>query len=141
MDYTDYKILFILLVTLRIIITIYSVNKAKILNRSRLVWGVLGFLIPLITFIWIQFLRPPIEWDITQDKNSDETYVIKQKTKETTFNKKRFKFRIGFTIILISILIIIDRFFPAVDFGDIWPFILIVIGVLLIIEKLRDKPS
>lgn len=51
----------IILLIVRILVTIYCVNKAKDLNRSQLGWGIFGFFIPIIAIIWIQFLKPIIK--------------------------------------------------------------------------------
>lgn len=51
----------------RILITIYCVNKAANLNRSQLGWGLFGFFIPIVAVIWIQFMKPVIKWE---DHNS-----------------------------------------------------------------------
>jgi len=51
------------LFVLRIIITVYCVNKAKKLNRSVWGWGLFGFFIPVIALIWIQFMKPKMIWN------------------------------------------------------------------------------
>jgi phage shock protein PspC (stress-responsive transcriptional regulator) len=33
-----------------------------------------------------------------------------------------------------------DRFIPNINFGDLWPLILVAIGVILIYENYKDKP-
>ncbi|MEZ5197841.1 MAG: PspC domain-containing protein [Bacteroidales bacterium] len=38
----------------------------------------------------------------------------------------------GLILITLGVLFLIDRFVPRIDFGDLWPVILIVIGVILI---------
>lgn len=47
---------------LRVVITIYCVNKAGKLNRNKGGWGIFGFILPIIAFIWIQFMKPKIDW-------------------------------------------------------------------------------
>lgn len=58
MDQDTYILLSIFLFILRIIITIYCTNKAGRLGKSKLGWGLFGFLLPLIALIWIQFVKP-----------------------------------------------------------------------------------
>lgn len=41
----------------------------------------------------------------------------------------------GLVLITLGILFLIDRFVPRVDFGDLWPVILVVIGIGLIINS------
>ena len=40
----------------------------------------------------------------------------------------------GVIMITLGVLFLIDKYFPAIDFGDLWPFILIVVGVLIIVR-------
>lgn len=41
----------------------------------------------------------------------------------------------GLVLITLGILFLIDKFVPCVDFGDLWPIILVVIGIGLIINS------
>lgn len=38
----------------------------------------------------------------------------------------------GIILITLGILFLLDRFLPRIDFGDLWPVILIVAGILLL---------
>jgi hypothetical protein len=58
MDQSSYAGLQIILFIVRIFITIYCVNKAGELNRSKGGWGVFGFFLPIVAIIWIQFMKP-----------------------------------------------------------------------------------
>ncbi len=42
----------------RILISVYCVNKAGELNKDKTGWGFFGFLLPIIAIIWIQFVKP-----------------------------------------------------------------------------------
>ncbi len=53
----------LILLVLRIVITIYCVNKAGDLNRSKGGWGIFAFLLPIVALIWIQFMKPKMVWD------------------------------------------------------------------------------
>jgi len=57
MDQPNYGLTAILFI-FRIVITVYCVNKAGKLNRSKFGWGVFAFILPLIALIWIQFMKP-----------------------------------------------------------------------------------
>ncbi|RLD56575.1 MAG: PspC domain-containing protein [Bacteroidetes bacterium] len=46
----------------------------------------------------------------------------------------------GMILITLGALFLIDRFVPRIDFGDLWPLILIVIGVVLIMRNYQ-KPE
>jgi hypothetical protein len=58
MDPNIYIFTTIVLFILRIIITIYCINKATVLERNRTAWGLLGFLLPIVAIVWIQFIKP-----------------------------------------------------------------------------------
>jgi len=45
----------------------------------------------------------------------------------------------GIILITLGILFLIGRFIPKVDFGDLWPFLLIVIGAILIYKSTQFK--
>lgn len=45
----------------------------------------------------------------------------------------------GVIMITLGILFLVDRYFPEIDFGDLWPFILIVIGILIIVRGRNNK--
>jgi len=55
------------LLILRIGITIYCVNRAGTLNRDKTSWGIFGFFLPLLAFIWISFMKPKRVWDSNPD--------------------------------------------------------------------------
>jgi hypothetical protein len=69
MDEGSYAVLQIILLAVRIGITVYCVNKAGELNRSKGGWGVFGFFLPIIALIWIQFMKPKMVWDDQSGKN------------------------------------------------------------------------
>lgn len=46
----------------------------------------------------------------------------------------------GLILITLGAIFLIDRFVPRIDFGDLWPLILIVVGVILI-SKNYQKPK
>jgi hypothetical protein len=54
----DYSTLQTILLIVRIIITIYCVNKAGELKRNKVGWGLFGFFLPIVALIWIQFIKP-----------------------------------------------------------------------------------
>ncbi|MBP6976849.1 MAG: DUF5668 domain-containing protein [Bacteroidales bacterium] len=45
----------------------------------------------------------------------------------------------GIILITIGILFLINRFLPNVHFGDLWPVILIVGGIVLVYNAYKDK--
>lgn len=45
----------------------------------------------------------------------------------------------GLVLITLGILFLISEFVPSVDFGDLWPILLVVIGVGLLLRSLSGK--
>lgn len=45
----------------------------------------------------------------------------------------------GLVLILIGSFFLFERFMPNIDFGDFWPLLLVVIGLVLIISNLPGK--
>ncbi len=45
----------------------------------------------------------------------------------------------GLILITLGAIFLIDRFVPRIDFGDLWPLILIVVGVILISKNYQPK--
>jgi phage shock protein PspC (stress-responsive transcriptional regulator) len=44
----------------------------------------------------------------------------------------------GLILITLGVIFLIDRFVPRIDFGDLWPLILIVVGVILISKNYQQ---
>ena len=65
------------------------------------------------------------------------------------FDKERYKNRNngnligGLILITLGVLFLIDRFVPHINFGDLWPVILIIAGVALLSNSFikPKKPS
>ncbi len=47
----------------------------------------------------------------------------------------------GITLITLGVLFLIDRLVPNINFGDLWPILLIVIGILLLTKNNFLKPK
>jgi hypothetical protein len=47
---------------LRIVGAIVCSSKASSLNRNAGGWGVFGFVLPILAMIWIQFMKPIVDW-------------------------------------------------------------------------------
>lgn len=45
----------------------------------------------------------------------------------------------GIILITLGILFLIDRFVPQINFGDLWPVILIVIGITILMRNFSKK--
>jgi uncharacterized membrane protein HdeD (DUF308 family) len=47
----------------------------------------------------------------------------------------------GLVLITLGVLFLIDKFVPRVDFGDLWPVILVIAGIGLIINSFAKPKS
>ena len=95
-----------------------------------------GLLVYIVLWIVIPLEEPPI---INTFKNSNMKEEIKYdevKSENTDQQKKPQKndgnLWGGLILITLGAIFLIDRFVPRIDFGDLWPLILIVVGVILI---------
>ena len=52
---------------IRIVGAVVCTNKAKELNRSTGGWGFFGFCMPVIAMIWVNCLKPNIDWENKSD--------------------------------------------------------------------------
>ena len=52
---------------LRFVGAIVCSNKAKELNRNTGGWGFFGFFMPIVAMIWVNCLKPNIEWEKKSD--------------------------------------------------------------------------
>jgi hypothetical protein len=140
MNREEYGLLYLFLITLRIIITIYCVNRARKLNRNIWGWGIFGFILPLVALIWIQFMKPRLLWYKNPDLYSKEPHGDGTKPYVPYIDRYdilEIRFWIG--IVAISIIMLIDRYVPKIEFGDLWPLILMTIGIGLIIRRNKYK--
>lgn len=63
----------------------------------------------------------------TNEGNPYEDYKAKHKKK-----KENGGFIAGIILITLGLLFLLDRFIPSIDFADLWPILLIVIGAILL---------
>ena len=52
---------------LRVIGAVVCYNKANDLNRSSGGWAFFGFALPILARIWIQFMKPVVDWRSDQE--------------------------------------------------------------------------
>ncbi len=56
-------------------------------------------------------------------------------TEEHNNNSKRnndTSLTTGIILISLGVLFLVSKYFPSINFADIWPFLLIVVGILII---------
>ncbi len=77
--------------------------------------------------------------------NDNETISSEKMEKEfeTKKTKKNYHGNLtgGIMLITLGILFLIDRFVPEVNFGDLWPVILIVVGATILMRNFNKKNS
>ena len=125
-------------------------NVDPILFRVLFVIGFLvggsGLLVYIILWIALPLEIQPINMNNNfNDKTmNDEQNNTEQKTKPEMNTQKPQKndgnLWGGLILITLGGIFLIDRFVPRIDFGDLWPIILIVVGVILI-SKAYQHPK
>jgi hypothetical protein len=58
----DSGIFVVIALITRVVGPIYCAMKADALNRNTAIWGVFGFLFPIISMIWVSFLSKKTNW-------------------------------------------------------------------------------
>lgn len=81
--------------------------------------------------------------NINQEKMSDETKTNETNQAETPGQNKDRRndgnLWGGLILITLGAVFLIDRFVPRIHFGDLWPVILVVIGIILISKAYQPK--
>jgi phage shock protein C len=113
--------------------------------------GVLVYII-----FWIVIPEKPMNLNQTQNQPTMETTQNPQegnsgyasrpanpelKKEGPAENKKKGSLIGGLVLITVGAIFLADEFFPGVDFGDLWPLILIVVGAGLLINTFAKKQS
>ena len=118
----------------------------RLLFVLAVIFGGSGILVYIVLWIVIPYEpNPPVNESTSNnttmnDENKQDE--IKQPGKEIREEEKRNYGNLWAGLILITLgaIFLIDRFVPRIDFGDMWPVILIVIGIILI-TKTYQKPK
>lgn len=110
-----------------------------------------GFLIYLI--LWIVTPEKPMEYisgsafspedpaqpSAAANEPSGTASPVSQPAAETARKRQKGSLVGGLVLITLGVLFLADEFFPGFDFGDLWPVIIIVIGVGLLINAFSGK--
>lgn len=120
------------------------------LNTDPLVFRILfvvAFLVGgsgLLIYIIFWIVIPEEEIPIINTKNSSNMET-EPKTDNNTMEEQKKPQKNdgnlwgGLILITLGAIFLIDRFVPRIDFGDLWPLILIVVGVILISKNYQPK--
>lgn len=126
-----------------------SLNADPILFRVlfllALIIGGSGFIVYLILWIVLPLEEIPVintsnEPDMEEEKKSQmfsgekKSDNMEQKKKDQKNDGNLWG---GLILITLGAIFLIDRFVPRIDFGDLWPLILIVVGVILISKSYK----
>jgi len=115
----------------------------RILFAVAFLVGGSGLLIYVILWIVITQDEIPIINSSNNNDMENETKTDDLKTKNMEEQKKPQKndgnLWGGLILITLGAIFLIDRFVPRIDFGDLWPLILIVVGVILISKSYQPK--
>ncbi len=106
-----------------------------------------GILIYIV--LWIVIPEAPVFNNTERDNTTNSTVNHIQSTTnmETQSEPKKEKRNYhsnltgGLILITLGILFLIVRFVPNIDFGDLWPIILIVIGITILLRNVRKKKN
>ncbi|MCD4773875.1 MAG: PspC domain-containing protein [Bacteroidales bacterium] len=107
-----------------------------------------GLLVYVI--LWIALPLEPVQYFTDQNQNpengkADPNFQSESFNEQNNFNhnKNQGNLIAGLIMISIGVIFLIDRFVPRIDFGDLWPLVLVIAGVALIrasyVKKLNDK--
>ncbi len=99
--------------------------------------------------LWIVIPEKPVNINSTsnENKNSEsiDSEINNSYNMENNFDQKKEKRNYhgnltgGLILITLGILFLIDRFVPQINFGDLWPIILIVIGITILMRNFSKK--
>jgi len=98
----------------------------------------------LLIYIIFWIIIPEEEIPIINSKNSSNM-ENEPNTDNNTMNEQKKPQKNdgnlwgGLILITLGAIFLIDRFVPRIDFGDLWPLILIVVGVILISKSYQPK--
>jgi phage shock protein C len=113
-----------------------------------------GFLLYLI--LWIITPVKPASMDPSQNRpnmeNPGESHEAPKESSETHPKEAPEKYHQGerrnrgsligaLVLITLGVLFLADEFIPHINFGDLWPIILIVIGIGLLLNSITGKKN
>ncbi|MBE0648693.1 MAG: PspC domain-containing protein [Bacteroidales bacterium] len=97
-----------------------------------------GGAVLIYIILWIVTPEGPRESNQTQNTTTMESQETPKKS--TQESKQKGNLIGGLVLITLGAIFLADQFIPQLDFGDLWPIILIVIGVALLFNA-YGKPS
>jgi len=104
-----------------------------------------GFLLYVI--LWIVVPQESVvsknQNDFGETDNTETDFVETDKSQKSTNHSSNGNGRVvtGLILIGVGIIFLINRFFPHFDFGDILPFLIIVLGIALIFNSVNKRSN
>jgi phage shock protein PspC (stress-responsive transcriptional regulator) len=118
-----------------------------VLVRGLFVIAIFAGLGGVLVYVILWIITPLEEGVFT--KTEDKTNTINEEATGDEFktdimedqqkNKNDGNLWGGLILIALGVIFLIDRFVPNIDFGDLWPLILVVVGVILISKSIQHK--
>ncbi len=94
----------------------------------------------VLIYIILWIVTPEGPGENNQTHNSTTMESKETPNKPTQESKQKGSLIGGLVLITLGAIFLVDQFIPRVDFGDLWPVILIVIGVALLFNA-YGRPS
>lgn len=117
----------------------------RVLFVLALIIGGSGLLVYII--LWIVIPEEPVISQTTENLN-EETMTDSNNQTESGYNQNNEPKKPqkndgnlwgGLILITLGGIFLIDRFVPRIDFSDLWPLILIVVGIILITKSYQQN--
>lgn len=120
----------------------------------RVLFVVLTFLAAggIIAYIILWIVMPPEPYDYfnrnTNHKNpSDMENENLEDTKKKDYSNRPYYNKpkndgglfVGIILIVLGGMFLIDRLIPRIDFADMWPVLLIMVGIIIIVSQAKPK--
>ena len=102
--------------------------------------GVLVYIVLwIITPLEAGLFTKSVENEESMNEESNEEKFKTDKMEEQKKQRNDGNLWGGLILIALGAMFLIDRFVPNIDFGDLWPLILVVIGVILISKSIKKN--
>ncbi len=99
-------------------------------GASLLLYIILAIVMPLENY------KPSKNNDNMENENNNSDFVNKESRKQKN-KKEQGNFMGGVILIVIGVIFLIGQYVPNINFGDLWPVILIAIGAVLLRNHYR----
>jgi len=79
-------------------------------------------------------------WNMEENKNQENNQGTPFQPNDPKYKKKDDGSLIaGLILITLGVIFLVIRYFPRIDFGDLWPVILIIVGIVLLRNAFVSK--